>query len=178
MGIEELNQKIQNCQKCKLSKLLYNIYDPKIGYGKLLGNGGKEIFIVAQNPSIYRVPFQMSAMGVDYELKWKGDYFRKMLRDIEIDTSKIYWTNVVKCSTENNIAPSDEITDICGKWLLLEIDTIKPKKIIAMGRIAKEYLLKQKLNISLGHIWHYAYINKNPHLKDVYIKMILKEFDV
>jgi len=174
--LKELNSSIQKCTKCMLYSLKWNLLDVTKGYGKLLGNGGKEILVVAQNPSINRFPYQTQAMGVDYELVGKGDYFRKKLKDLGIDTSKIYWTNIVKCSTENNCVPDSDIIIICREWLVREIEILKPKKIVAMGNIAYEYLQDAKFSVPLSKIWHYAYVNRNLQLLEQYEKSLIYEF--
>lgn len=175
MHLKVLNTSIQDCKKCKLHLLEYNIFNESLGYGKLLGSGGTDIIIVAQNPSTHRVSYQTQAMGVDYELKWSGDFFRKNLIDLGINTLRIYWTNVVKCSTEGNISPSDEIINVCGEWLLKEIELVKPRKIVAMGQVSYNYLMSQNLKIPVTKIWHYAYVNRNNNLLDEYNKTLIKE---
>ncbi len=158
-----LNDEIQGCKNCYLHNLEYNKYDLSRGYGKLLGNGGKEIFIVAQNPSTIRCPGLKYAMGIDHEIKKPGKNLslKKIFSDLKIDMNKIYWTNVVKCSVDRNIPPSKNIIDTCGEWLLKEIDLIKPKKIIAMGKIPYTYLLSKELDIPVSYIWHYAFVSRN-----------------
>ena len=58
------------------------------------------------------------------------------------NTSKIYWTHIVKCYTHNNKKTVDKVSKMCSNYLSMEIDTIKPKLIIALGNEVSGVLRK------------------------------------
>jgi uracil-DNA glycosylase family 4 len=49
---------------------------------------------------------------------------------------KVYITNVVKCSTPRNRAPSSSEIASCLKWLEEEVKIISPRKIVVLGALA------------------------------------------
>ena len=81
-----------------------------------------------------------------------GDLLTKMLLDAGIDRSKVFITNVVKCRPtkpdgKSNRPPHAEEITICKKWLWAEIQAIKPKAIMTLGKVPSNLLLGNKLQM-------------------------------
>ena len=78
-----------------------------------------------------------------------GRYLDKWLASIDLYRSKnAYIANIIKCRPPNNRDPlADEITS-CTPYLIRQIEIIKPKTILAVGRISGQHLLKE--NMTLG----------------------------
>ncbi len=134
--------KIHYCKNCPLSKLKTNIFDIDKGYGKLLPfwtnlHHGK-IMLVGLNPSYRRFPGIHQAFGGQVKHAGTGYVFMKLLEDLDLLDS-VYITNLVKCSTTNNKIDV-EIIKKCFPILRQEIEAVAPKKIIALGRKAYDYL--------------------------------------
>ena len=53
----------------------------------------------------------------------------------------VYITNIVKCRPPNNRNPSEDEAKQCAPYLTRQIELIKPKLIIALGKVAAQNLL-------------------------------------
>ena len=74
-----------------------------------------------------------------------GQRLDKALVKAGINRKEIYITNLVKCHTPNNVGPTKEQITSCVKWLIKEVDIIKPEKILLFGKEVAEYMLGMKL---------------------------------
>jgi len=63
-----------------------------------------------------------------------GKFLAEMLESIGLKREEIYITNIVKYRPPNNRDPLSEEKDACREWLLEELNFIKPKLIIFLGR--------------------------------------------
>ena len=91
-----------------------------------------------------------------------------MLQAINIEPEQVYLTNVVKCHTPNGRCESVDEFNACMGHLQKQIALIKPKLIVAVGRIAAHFLLNsnQALGRLRGRI--YTYGNENTPLLVTY----------
>ncbi|MGR9046780.1 MAG: uracil-DNA glycosylase [Gammaproteobacteria bacterium] len=100
-----------------------------------------------------------------------GQLLTEMLRAIGLSREKVFITNIVKCRPPNNRDPRPDEVEACFGYLERQIAWIKPKIILAVGRIAAQSLLKtdqplSKLRGSVHHlddtpvvvIYHPAYL--------------------
>jgi len=83
---------------------------------------------------------QENSQGVPFVGK-AGNILEEILTEIEW-TSGIYLTNIGKCRPPNNRIPTIEEQSCCGKWLLQEIEIVKPIGIICLGRTSAEFFLR------------------------------------
>ncbi|MBF0213635.1 MAG: hypothetical protein HQM00_08730 [Magnetococcales bacterium] len=68
-------------------------------------------------------------------------FFAGMIRALGRQRSEVYLTSIIKCRPPGDRAPrSDEIRQCQGYWIQ-ELETIRPKVIVAMGKGAVETLL-------------------------------------
>ncbi len=92
--------------------------------------------------------------------------------------NNVYIANIVKCRPPNNRNPEPNETKQCEPYLARQIELIKPKIILALGKIAAQNLLKCDDNISslrgklhqysgiaLIVTYHPAYLLRSPHDK-------------
>jgi uracil-DNA glycosylase len=70
----------------------------------------------------------------------------------------VYIANVLKCRPPGNRNPAPEEVEKCTPHLLKQIELIKPKLILAMGRFAAQTLLKSDASIASlrGRVHRYA----------------------
>ncbi len=78
-----------------------------------------------------------------------GDLLTKMLADAGIDRAEVFITNVVKCRPtspdgKKNRPPHAEEIRICKRWLWEEIQAVKPKVIMTLGKVPTSLLLQDK----------------------------------
>ncbi len=70
-----------------------------------------------------------------------GQLLDNMLQAIGFDRETVYIGNVVKCRPPANRNPTVEEMGRCGPYLDRQIDLIQPRLLIALGRVASQYLL-------------------------------------
>ena len=63
-----------------------------------------------------------------------GKFLAEMLEAIKMKREEIYITNIVKYRPPNNRDPLPEEKDACREWLHEELNFIKPKLIVFLGR--------------------------------------------
>ena len=70
-----------------------------------------------------------------------GRLLDEMLRALELDRQSVFITNILKCRPPGNRDPSVEEATQCRSYLDRQIELVKPKLILAVGRIAAQNLL-------------------------------------
>jgi len=119
------NKWLKNC-KCEL-KILATQGVPGDG------NPNSEIVFIGEAPGknedIEGRPFVGAA----------GKFLNEMLADINLRREDIYITNVVKYRPPNNRDPLPKEVESCAEWLKDELEIIKPKLIIFLGKHALEH---------------------------------------
>ncbi|MEY3289081.1 MAG: hypothetical protein RLZZ419_1323 [Pseudomonadota bacterium] len=71
-----------------------------------------------------------------------GLLLTEMLRAIGLTREEVFITNVIKCSPPNNRDPHVNEIESCNNYLYRQQQLIKPKIIVALGRVAAQTLLK------------------------------------
>lgn len=125
---DELKQQIANCTLCDLHKTRNNTV-----FG--IGNPEADLLIVGEAPGATE-----DAKGEPFVGR-AGKLLDSMLEAIGLHRSDIFIANVLKCRPPQNRDPSAQEVKLCTPYLLQQIEHIKPKLIVAVGRIAAHYLL-------------------------------------
>jgi DNA polymerase len=73
-----------------------------------------------------------------------GKFLNEMLELIGIKRSDVYITNIVKYRPPNNRDPSPEEKRAFWPYLVRQLDVIKPKLVVTLGRHSMEYFLPGK----------------------------------
>lgn len=109
-----------------------------------------------------------------------GQLLNAMLRAIGLNREEVFITNILKCRPPNNRDPRPEETVCCEPFLKRQIALLKPKIILALGRIAGQNLLKcttpigqmrgklyyyEDTGIPVVVIYHPAYLLRSPKEK-------------
>ncbi len=71
-----------------------------------------------------------------------GQLLNEMLRAIGLKREQVFIANMLKCRPPNNRDPQADEVGACHDFLLRQIELIRPKIILAVGRIAAQNLLK------------------------------------
>ncbi len=124
-----LVKEINNCKKCNLHLSRNN---PVVGDGLL----DADIMLIGESPG----PIE-DKTGKPFSGK-SGKILDNVLLQNSVDRKKIYITNIVKCRSPNNRNPELKEQMICSKYLLEQINLIKPKLILTLGLIASKFILK------------------------------------
>ena len=72
-----------------------------------------------------------------------GKFLDEMLQLIHLDRKDIYITNIVKYRPPNNRDPLPEEKKAFWPYLVRQLDVIKPKLVVTLGRHSMEYFLPQ-----------------------------------
>lgn len=76
-----------------------------------------------------------------------GQLLNAMLQAIGLSRSQVYIANVLKCRPPNNRDPSVEEQAACTPYLEQQIRLLAPRAMLAVGRIAAQWLLQSDLPI-------------------------------
>ena len=164
-SIDELNTQICECQKCALGKSRTNFV-----FG--VGNPNADIVLVGEAPGA-----DEDAQGEPFVGR-AGQLLNKILDSVGLKREEVYICNILKCRPPGNRNPLPDEIEKCVPYLKLQIELIKPKLILALGKFAAETLLKIKdpLNKMRGKMYNYngvktmvtfhpAALLRNPHWK-------------
>jgi DNA polymerase len=76
-----------------------------------------------------------------------GQLLNSMLRAINLRREDVYIANVLKCRPPNNRDPRPEEAATCTPYLNRQIELLRPRVMLAVGRIASQWLLQTELPI-------------------------------
>lgn len=159
---EELEQSCHSCTGCDLCKTRTNVV-----FG--VGNRRADILFVGEGPGeqedLQGEPFVGPA----------GKLLDDMLSIIDLDRSICYIGNIVKCRPPRNRDPQEEEQEACIGYLQKQIELIRPKIIVCLGRIAATKLISPDFRITREHgrwtekngIWITATYHPSALLRDV-----------
>ncbi len=121
MKLRELDKKMKECQACELAKTRTMVVPGE-------GSSRAEIMFIGEGPGknedLQGRPFVGAA----------GKFLDELLGQINLKREDIYIANVVKCRPPNNRDPKPEEAKACWPWLEQQIQIIKPKIIVPLGR--------------------------------------------
>ena len=125
-----LENKIKNCTSCPLGKTRTNAVPGE-------GNSKAKIMIIGEAPGRNEDEQGRPFVGI------AGKRLNKLLEDNGIERKDVFITNVVKCRPPKNRVPTEDEAKTCIELFLNEqINLIKPKLIILLGKTASDNFLK------------------------------------
>ena len=71
-----------------------------------------------------------------------GQLLNAMLAAIHLAREDVYIANILKCRPPNNRDPKSDEAATCTPYLQRQIDLLQPRVILALGRIAAQWLLQ------------------------------------
>ena len=94
-----------------------------------------------------------------------GKFLAEMLEKIGLKREEIYITNIVKYRPPNNRDPEPQEKDACREWLVEELNFIKPKLIVFLGRHSmNDFFPTERISAIHGKLL----IKKFAHIKTKY----------
>ncbi len=114
---------------------------------KLHGLGRRQIVFGVGNPNA-DLMFVGEAPGADEDIQGEpfvgraGQLLTKIIEAIGLRREDVYIANVLKCRPPNNRNPEPDEVQQCEPFLLRQIDSVKPKVIVALGKFGAQCLLK------------------------------------
>jgi DNA polymerase len=143
--LEELSDEIRVCRKCPLNMGRTNAV-PGEGVVDPL------VMIVGEGPGA-----QEDAQGVPF-VGNAGQYLDKWLAAIGLARGEnVYIANIVKCRPPNNRDPNPEESDTCLPFLERQIELVRPRLILTVGRISMRILAGTTHGITRAHGTFYQY---------------------
>jgi uracil-DNA glycosylase len=157
---------IGDCTRCKL----HAQGRTQIVFG--VGSPDADLMFVGEAPGsdedIQGIPFVGRA----------GQLLTKIIEAIGLKRDEVYIANVIKCRPPGNRNPEPDEVAMCEPFLFKQIDVIKPKVIVALGKFGAQTLLRTLDPISRlrGRVYDYrgakliptfhpAYLLRNPASK-------------
>lgn len=132
---EELQAAVAACQACQLAKTRKNTV-----FGS--GNAAADLLIVGEAPGA-----EEDRQGLPFVGR-AGQLLTEMLLAIGLQREQVFIANTLKCRPPNNRDPQiDEVLQ-CQPYLLRQVALIKPKLILALGRIAAHNVLQTDLSLA------------------------------
>ena len=113
----------KNCARCPLSKTRTNVVVGR-------GNKNADIIFIGEGPGYHEDQQGLPFVGP------AGQLLDKMLAAIDLSDEQVYIANVVKCRPPGNRDPQPPEMRACMDYLRYQLTLIKPKIIVALGRIA------------------------------------------
>jgi DNA polymerase len=120
-SLAQLYDSVRTCQKCPLYKLAKN---PVPG----AGNPDADIMFVGEGPGEKEDQQGLPFVGA------AGKLLDEMLSSVGLSREDVYIANVVKHRPPGNRDPKPEEIEACFPYLLRQIEIIKPKLIVCLGR--------------------------------------------
>jgi uracil-DNA glycosylase len=77
-----------------------------------------------------------------------GELLNKMIAGMGLKREQVYIANIVKCRPPGNREPAPDEVATCTPFLEKQIEIIRPKVIVTLGRPAAQHMLQQKISIS------------------------------
>jgi uracil-DNA glycosylase family 4 len=165
---EDLASKLKTCTLCDLSATRQNTV-----FGT--GNENAELLVIGEAP------------GATEDVQGKpfvgrgGMLLTAMISAVGLTREEeVFITNIVKCRPPNNRDPLPYEVECCTPYLCQQIELMKPKLIVAVGRVAAHFLLNtdqsmgnlrgkvhvyEPTNTPLLVTYHPAYLLRSPREK-------------
>ncbi|MGH1364144.1 MAG: uracil-DNA glycosylase [Calditrichia bacterium] len=177
--LQAYRREIENCPKCSLCETRTNFV-----FG--VGNESADIMFVGEAPGrdedLQGLPFVGRA----------GKLLNQLIGKVGLKREDVYIANILKCRPPNNRDPLPAEVAECLPYLHRQIEMVKPKMLVALGRIAGQNLLgradsltkmRRKLwiyqNTPLIVTFHPAYILRNANMMDEAVaemQMVVTEY--
>ena len=135
---EALKRECADCRSCPLAETR-----TKLVFG--VGREDAEVLFVGEGPGE-----QEDKQGEPF-VGPAGQLLDDMLAMIGLDRSRVYIANVVKCRPPHNRDPQPDEQAACRGWLDRQIELIRPRLIVCLGRIAAMALIDPGFRITREH---------------------------
>jgi DNA polymerase len=160
------------CTKCRLAGTRTQVV-----YG--VGNPNADLMFIGEAP------------GRDEDLQGEpfvgraGQLLTDIIKAMKLTRDDVYIANVIKCRPPENRNPEPDELEACRPWIRRQVEIIKPRVIVTLGRFALQSLTEKAYGITSARgnwleyegvkvmpTYHPAYLLRNPAAKkDVWADM-------
>ena len=120
-ALPELYKEIAVCHKCEISRLRTKAVPGE-------GPENAELMFIGEAPGWHEDQQGRPFVGP------AGKFLDDLLADIHIKRSDVYITNIIKTRPPNNRDPMPIEIENCKPWLDRQLELIRPKMIVTLGR--------------------------------------------
>ncbi|MEN8153861.1 MAG: uracil-DNA glycosylase [Acidobacteriota bacterium] len=131
----DINKEILNCKKCILHKT-------KTNYVPGEGANNPDIMFIGEGPGETEDKFGKPFIGR------AGQLLEKIIEKMGYSRESVFIGNIVKCRPPNNRDPLKEEVEACLPFLKKQVEVLRPKVIVCLGRVAFNNLLNANSPIS------------------------------
>jgi DNA polymerase len=141
-SLAEVDAEAQQCTKCRLAQgrntVVFGVGDPHA-----------DLMFIGEGPGA-----EEDRRGEPFVGR-AGELLNKIIAAIGLTREQVYIANIVKCRPPGNRDPQPDEVAACRGYLEAQIDLVRPKVIVALGRIAAQSLLGNDLPLGrLRGVWH------------------------
>jgi uracil-DNA glycosylase len=166
-NLKSLDEIIKKCKKCNLHKTRQNTV-----FGE--GDPDSNIMIIGEAPGREEDEAGRPFIGR------AGKLLNEFLKSIDLNRESVFIVNTIKCRPPENRDPEIAEINACSDYLDQQINIIKPKVLVLLGKIAANRLLGEdmpmselrlkkffidKYDIPIIVFYHPAYILRSPSQK-------------
>ncbi|MDX8394044.1 MAG: uracil-DNA glycosylase [Mariprofundales bacterium] len=145
-------EQAQDCTRCALHEMRQNIV-----FGK--GNTDAPLLIIGegagQDEDVQGIPFVGRA----------GQLLDKILHEAGMTLEDIYIINIIKCHPPQNRNPAAEEITACNHWLKQQLQYLKPRCVLLLGKVAAHHVLDVDTKTTLKSLreqWHTMALDNIP----------------
>ncbi|MEJ2673253.1 MAG: uracil-DNA glycosylase [Deltaproteobacteria bacterium] len=162
--LAEIRAEMGDCRRCKLY-------------------AGRSNLVFGEGPANARLMFVGEAPGAEEDEQGRpfvgaaGQLLNRMLNRLGLSREEVYIANILKSRPPGNRDPEADEIAACLPFLKKQIEAIRPRVIVTLGRIAAQTLLdtKEPLTRMRGHWRRYDDIRVMPTFHPSYLLRFPKE---
>jgi DNA polymerase len=145
MDLQQLRQTVAVCRRCPLHESRTQAV-----FG--VGSPSADWMIIGEAPGA-----EEDRLGEPFVGR-AGQLLDAMLKALGQSRETVYIANVLKCRPPNNRDPRPEEAEKCAPYLERQITLVRPRIILALGRVAAQRLLETDSPLSRmrGRVFHYG----------------------
>lgn len=142
--LDKVYELIKDCQKCRLGESRN-----KFVFGS--GNPNADVMLIGEAPGA-----EEDKQGYPFVGR-AGNLLTKVLEAINFSREEVYIANILKCRPPQNRDPKPDEIETCRPHLNKQMDLIKPKVILCLGKVAANSLLRKSESLASfrGNVYEY-----------------------
>jgi DNA polymerase len=141
-SLEAVRAEALECVACRLCEGRTNVV-----FGS--GNPDADLMFVGEGPGANEDRQGLPFVGA------AGELLTRIIQAIELRREEVYIANVVKCRPPGNRDPHPDEVAACIGFLRRQVRLVRPKLLVALGRIAAQTLLACTTPVArLRGTWH------------------------
>lgn len=134
-SLSQIQAELGNCTRCKLHSTRKSIV-----FG--VGNPDANLMFVGEAPGA-----DEDAQGLPF-VGAAGQLLTKMIEAMGFKRDDVYIANIIKCRPPQNRNPESDEIETCSPFLKAQIESVRPKVIVALGKFAAQFLCETQIPIT------------------------------